>query len=144
MNQVLSTLALSSLCLLLTSCTLPAPSGPRLRAADFGTSPYAQQRLGIGMGEQAVIPWFGPTQSRQLADGSSARLVNIQDAMNTLRRTAHGLPRSSRERELLRQTYDRLYFIYRTRRDTMMSQPFPYGRGGMARMNILPPMPPEI
>lgn len=111
---------------------------------DFGPEASASRLLGPrGKVNQPVTLHHGGTRLE-----SDHLRVNIQQAMNHLIFAVRRLPLTAEAqplREKLRTTYSRLYPYYRTRRDAMMSAPFSnFGRGGMNRSMILPPMPPSI
>jgi hypothetical protein len=111
---------------------------------DFGSEDSASRLLGPrGKENQPVTLHHGGTR---LESGSLR--VNIQQAMNHLIFAVRRLPHTSEAepvREKLRSTYSRLYPLYRSRRDAMMGAPYSnFGRGGMNRSMMLPPMPPSI
>ena len=135
---------------LLMSCTSAQwqrsmhPTPLVLHYDDFGPEESASRLLGPrGQENQAVTLHHGGTRLE-----SGHLRVNIQQAMNHLIFAVRRLPPTSEAeplREKLRSTYSRLYPHYLTRRDTMMSAPFSnFGRGGMNRSMILPPMPLSI
>ena len=68
--------------------------------------------------------------------------------MNFLRRTVRGLPHTEEGTAIhqrLAATYSRMYRQYCARRNSVTAAPSAsYGRGGMNRAFIMPPMPPAI
>jgi hypothetical protein len=135
---------------LLMSCTSAQwqrsfhPTPLVLHYDDFGPEESASRLLGPrGKENQPITLHHGGTRLE-----SGHLRVNIQQAMNHLIFAVRRLPPTSEAepvREKLRSTYSRLYPLYRTRRDAMMSAPFSNtGRGAMNRSMMLPPMPPSI
>lgn len=114
-----------------------------LRYDDFGPERIAMRLLGPRGGSSTVIAHHGRTMTA--ADGTHQ--VNVQQAMYWLRSHVRGLPLTAENetvRQRLRSTYSALYDLHRTRRDAIMSAPFSYGRAGMYRAMIVPPMSPSI
>jgi len=135
---------------LLMSCTSAQwqrsfhPTPLVLHYDDFGPEESASRLLGPrGKENQPITLHHGGTRLE-----SGHLRLNIQQAMNHLIFAVRRLPHTSEAeplREKLRSTYSRLYPLYRTRRDAMMSAPFSNsGRGGMNRSMMLPPMPLSI
>jgi hypothetical protein len=70
--------------------------------------------------------------------------VNVLQALSHLRRQ-HRHTSDASLRQKLSSTYSRIYPLYRTRRDAITGGPgATYGRTGMNRAFILPPMPPSL
>lgn len=133
----------------LASCTresmLKALAGPRvfLYYDDFGPESMASHLLGPRAGNTPITIYHGGTRR---TPGHTH--VNALQAMNHLRHQHRHLP-SIAENEPLRQklanTYSLIYVLYRHRRDAMMGGPGgTYGRMGINRSFILPPMPPSL
>ncbi|MFM7606479.1 MAG: hypothetical protein ACKO8Z_14955 [Prosthecobacter sp.] len=134
---------------LMASCTresaLKALVGPQIFLCydDFGPESMASHLLGPRTGNTSVTIHHGSTRCTL-----GYAHVNALQAMNYLRHQHRHLPRSE-EFEPLRQTlastYSRIYILYRHRRDAMMGGPGgTYGRMGINRTFILPPMPPSL
>ncbi|MBL9130456.1 MAG: hypothetical protein JNG86_04605 [Verrucomicrobiaceae bacterium] len=124
--------------LVLASCARMFFSGPQLRFVedDFGpqslTTPWMGPRTG-GM----VIVHHGPTSMFE-----GGRYLNVAEAMRHLSASARRLAPNDPARTRMSATYGRLFHFYRTRRDAMMGAPYAnYGRGGMNRALMMPPMP---
>lgn len=131
--------------LLITSCTreafLKALAGPQVVVSydDFGPESLASTLLGPRVGNTPVVIHHGGTHQ----DPGQNR-VNVLQALSYLRRQ-HRHSSDALLREKLARTYSRIYPLYRTRRDAMMGGPGgTYGRTGMNRAFILPPMPPSL
>lgn len=131
--------------LFMTGCTreafLKAIAGPEvvLSYDDFGPESMASELLGPRAGNTPVVVHHGSTR---LTPGHA--YVNTHLALNYLRRqhrhTSDGLLRQK-----LARTYSRIYPLYRTRRDALVSGPGgSFGRMGMNRAFILPPMPTSL
>lgn len=109
---------------------------------DFGTEAMVSPVLGPRGTDLQVVINHGATNS-----ASSPRRLNTYQGLLMLRRNAHRLARTP-ENEALRQrmtrTYSRLYHFYRTRREAMLAAPPSVGRGALARMQIIPPVPPTL
>lgn len=136
--------------LFLAGCdaSLNAIPGPAFVYDDFGTEAMASDLLGPKGKDTQVVARFGSTNSTPPPGGPDVRYVGVGQAMNHLRRSVRKLSRTP-ENEALNQrlaaTYSRLYREYSSRRDAFMAVPSAsYGRGGMNRALMMPPMPPSI
>ncbi len=114
----------------------------QLSCDDFGTEAMVSPVLGPRGTDVQVVINHGATNST-----SSPRRLNTYQGLLMLRRNAHRLPRTP-ENEALRQrmtrAYSRLYHAYRTRREAMLAAPPSVGRGALARMHMIPPVPPTL
>lgn len=145
-------LALLTCCSLLfligCSDTINAIPGPPFAYDDFGPEPAATRLLGPKGRDTQVIARFGSTRTTPPATGPDVRYVNVEQAMLFLRRSSRNLPKTAENGPLhqrLSTTYNRLYHQYTTRRSAFLSVPSSsYGRGGMNRALMMPPMPPSI
>lgn len=137
------------LCLLpflMLSCT-PGGflSGPQLEFVydDFGPEAVASSWLGPRRGSERIIVHHGGSH-----DEPGVRYVNITRALRGMKASARNYPRTednSATRSRMEDTYARIYHLYRTRRDAVLAGPFSsYGRGGINRAMIMPPMPPSL
>ena len=122
--------------------------GPAFAYDDFGTEPIATPLVGSkGVGTQ-VIARFGSTHKTPPPTGPDVRYVNVEQAMFFLRHAVRKLPNTPENmavHDRLSRTYNRLYNQYSTRRSAFLSGPSSsYGRGGMNRAFMMPPMPPSI
>lgn len=131
--------------LVMTGCTrdafVKAMAGPQVLLSydDFGPENLAASLLGPRTGNTPVIVHHGRTR---LTPGQPQ--LNTLLAMNYLRRQ-HRHAQDGLLRQKLAATYSRIYPIYRNRRDAMVGGPGgSYGRMGMNRAFILPPMPPSL
>lgn len=131
--------------LIMTACTrdafLKAMAAPQVLLSydDFGPESMAASLLGPRAGDTPVVVHHGRTR---LTPGQAQ--VNALLALNYLRRqhrhTSDGLLRQK-----LARTYSRIYPLYRSRRDALVSGPGgSFGRMGMNRAFILPPMPTSL
>jgi hypothetical protein len=142
-------LAWSSL-FLLSSCSdmTNAIPGPPFAYDDFGVEPAVSRLLGPKGKDTQVVARFGTTKKTPPAEGPDIRYVNMEQAMFFLRHTVRNLPKTPENgalRQRLSTTYRRLYWNYSTRRNAFMASPSAsYGRGGMNRAFMMPPMPPSI
>lgn len=122
--------------------------GPPFTYDDFGTEPMASRLIGAKGTATQVIAHFGSTRSTPPPEGPDVRYVSMTQAMFYLRLSVRKLPKTPENaalRQRLQATYSRLYNVYSTKRNAFMSSPSAsYGRGGMNRALIMPPMPPEI
>ena len=122
--------------------------GPPFAYDDFGTESMASHLLGPKGTDTQVIAHFGSTRSTPPPEGPDVRYVSIEQAMFYLRRRVRKLPKTPENavlRQRLQATYSRLFKVYTTKRNAFMSSPSAsYGRGGMNRALMMPPMPPEI
>lgn len=145
----LALLACGSL-LFLVGCgaSINAIPGPPFVYDDFGTEPMASQLIGAKGKDTQIIARFGSTNSTPPSEGPDVRYVSVSQAMNHLRHSARKLPKTPENAALhqrLTVTYSRLYRQYSAKRDAFMSVPSAsYGRGGMNRALMMPPMPPSI
>jgi len=136
--------------LLLAQCTEDTAPLPGLTFAydGFGPEQLAAPLLGPKGQDTHVVARFGSTQSSAPATGPDVRYVNIEQTMNFLRRTVRGLPHTEDGAALhqrLAATYGRMCRQYCARRNSVTAAPSAsYGRGGMNRAFIMPPMPPAI
>ncbi|WP_395753028.1 hypothetical protein [Prosthecobacter sp.] len=136
--------------LFLSSCsdTMNAIPGPPFAYEDFGTEPIASRLLGPKGKDTQVIARFGTTKKTPPAEGPDIRYVNMEQSMFFLRRVVRDLPKTPENaalRQRLSKTYSRLYWSYSSRRNSFMASPSAsYGRGGMNRAFMMPPMPPAI
>lgn len=150
--KALSCIGLLACCslLLLSSCspTVNAISGPPFAYDDFGPEPTATRLLGPKGRDTQVIARFGTTRTTPPAEGPDVRYVNVEQSMLFLRSATHKLPKTPENaaaRQRLSATYRRLYNQYSTRRSAFLSAPSSsYGRGGLNRASMMPPMPPSI
>ena len=140
-----------SLCLmLLVSCSDASYITPAMTFAydDFGSEPIASSLLGPKGKDTQVIVRFASTRITPPADGPDIRFVNTEKAMWFLRREVRKMPKTEEtaaERQRLQSTYGRLYNVYSTKRSAFLSSPSSsYGRGGMNKALMMPPMPPAI
>lgn len=129
----------------MTGCTrdacLKAMAGPEvvLSYDDFGPEIMASELLGPRAGNTLVVVHHGRTR---LTPGQAQ--VNALLALNYLRRQ-HRHAQDVPLRQKLARTYSRIYPLYRTRRDALVSGPGgSFGRMGMNRAFILPPMPTSL
>lgn len=129
----------------MTGCTreafLKAIAGPEvvLSYDDFGPESMASELLGPRAGNTPVVVHHGSTR---LTPGQAQ--VNALLALNYLRRQ-HRHAQDVPIRQKLARTYSRIYPLYRTRRDALVSGPGgSFGRMGMNRAFILPPMPTSL
>jgi len=136
--------------LLISSCSDAFYITPEMTFAydDFGPEPMASSLLGPKGKDTQVVTRFASTRTTPPAEGPDIRFVNLEQAMNYLRRCVRRLPKtgeSSEVRQRLSRTYARLYYIYSAKRNSLMAAPSSsYGRGGMNRAQMMPPMPPNI
>lgn len=150
--KALPHIALLACCslLFLVGCggNLNAIPGPPFVYEDFGTESMASHLLGPKGKDTQVIARFGSTDPTPPPEGPDVRYVSVSQAMNYLRHSVRKLPRTPENAALhqrLSTTYSRLYRQYSTKRDSFMSVPSAsYGRGGMNRALMMPPMPPSI
>lgn len=131
--------------LIMTACTrdafLKAMAAPQVLLSydDFGPESMAASLLGPRAGDTPVIVHHGRTH---FTPGQAQ--VNTLQALNYLRRQ-HRHAQDGLLRQKLAHTYSRIYPLYRTRRDAFTGGPGgTYGRVGMNRAFILPPMPPSL
>lgn len=131
--------------LVMTGCTrdafVKAMAGPQVIVSydDFGPESLATSLLGPRTGNTPVIVHHGGTHQ----DPGNIR-VNVLQAMNYLRRQ-HRHTQDALLRQKLAHTYSRIHPLYRTRRDAITAGPgATYGRTGINRAFILPPMPPSL
>ena len=136
--------------LLLAQCSedsVPLP-GLTFAYADFGPENIAAPLLGPKGSTTQVVARFGSTQAAPPSAGPDVLYVNVEQAMNFLRRTVRGLPHTAEGsviHQRLAATYSRIYRQYSARRNSVTAAPSSsYGRGGMNRAFIMPPMPPAI
>lgn len=130
---------------IMTGCTrdafMKAMAGPQVHLSydDFGPESIAASLLGPRTGNTPVIVHHGSTHHSPCQDQVNALL-----AMNYLRRQ-HRHTQDALLRQKLAHTYSRIYPLYRTRRDAITAGPgATYGRTGINRAFILPPMPPSL
>lgn len=134
----------------LVSCGANANAipGPPFAYDDFGTESMAGHMIGPKGKDTQVIARFGSTHSAPPAEGPDIRYVSVGQAMFYLRHSVRKLPKTSENaalRQRLAATYSRLYREYSTKRNSFLASPSAtYGRGGMNRALIMPPMPPSI
>jgi len=116
--------------------------------ADFGGEPIASHLLGPQGKDTQVVVRFGSTRTTPTPGGPDLRFVNTEQAMFFLRSQVRKLPKTTENaalRQRLQATYGRLYYVYSIKRSAFLSAPSSsYGRGGMNRALIMPPMPPSI
>ncbi len=136
--------------MLLASCSDASYITPAMTFAydDFGSEPIASSLLGPKGKDTQVVARFASTQITPPADGPDIRFVNTEQAMWFLRKQVRQLPKTEEtaaERQRLQSTYGRLYNVYSTKRSAFLSSPSSsYGRGGMNKALMMPPMPPAI
>jgi hypothetical protein len=136
--------------LFLASCsdTFNAIPGPPFAYDDFGPESFSSRLIGQKGTDTQVIARFGSTHASPPATGPDVRYVNVEQAMNFLRFNVRKLPATAESEPLhqrLSATYSRLYQQYSTKRNSFLSSPSAsYGRGGMNRALMMPPMPPSI
>ncbi len=122
--------------------------GPPFVYDDFGVEPAVSRLLGPKGKDTQVVARFGTTKKTPPAEGPDIRFVNMEQAMFFLRHTVRNLPKTPENaalRQRLSKTYSRLYWNYSSRRNAFMASPSAsYGRGGMNRAFMMPPMPPSI
>lgn len=149
----LSALALflgCSLCLLLLSSCSDDTITPAMSFAydDFGPEPIASRLLGPKGRDTIVVARFGSTRITPKPGGPDVRYINVEQTMYFLRHNVRKLPRTPESDALhqrLAATYSRLYNKYSTKRGAFLSSPSSsYGRGGMNKALMMPPMPPSI
>lgn len=134
----------------LTGCdaTANAIPGPPFVYDDFGTEPMASHLIGPKGKDTQVIARFGSTNATTPSEGPDVRYVSVSQAMLYLRHSVRKLPKTPENtalRQRLSATYARLYNHYSTKRSSFLATPSAtYGRGGMNRALIMPPMPPSI
>ncbi|OYW78118.1 MAG: hypothetical protein B7Z37_01200 [Verrucomicrobia bacterium 12-59-8] len=123
-------------------------SGPPFTYDDFGTELMASHLIGPRGRDTQVIARFGSTHATPPPGGPDVRYVSVGQAMFYLRHSVHKLPKTPENaalRQRLSGTYIRLYNVYSTKRNAFLSAPSAsYGRGGMNRALMMPPMPPSI
>ena len=150
--KALSHLALLVCCsiLFLVGCDASSNAipGPPFVYDDFGTEEMASHMIGPKGKDTQVIARFGSTNSNPPPEGPDVRYVSVGQAMNYLRHSVRKLPKTPENaalRQRLSVTYSRMYRQYSTKRDAFLSAPSAsYGRGGMNRALMMPPMPPSI
>lgn len=136
--------------LLLSSCSDAFYITPEMTFAydDFGPEPMATRLLGPRGKDTQVVTRFASTRITPPTEGPDIRFVNMEQAMYYLRRNVRKLPKTgegSDLRQRLSRTYARLYYIYSAKRNSMLAAPFSsYGRGGINKAQLMPPMPPTI
>ncbi|WP_395744336.1 hypothetical protein [Prosthecobacter sp.] len=140
-----------SVCLLLLcGCSDASYITPAMTFAyeDFGPEPMASRLVGPKGKDTQVVARFASTRKTPPAEGPDVRFVNVEQAMYFLRHQAKQLPKTPENaalRQRLSTTYGRLYNQYSTKRSAFLSAPSAsYGRGGMNRALMMPPMPPTI
>lgn len=139
-----------SLCLLLFSSCNDTTINPALSFAydDFGTEPAASRLLGPKGKDTLVVARFGSTSLTPPPGERDVRFVNMEQSMYFLRQSVRNLPKTPENGALhqrLSATYGRLYNAYSTKRSAFLSAPSSsYGRGGMNKAFMMPPMPPSI
>ncbi len=115
---------------------------------DFGTDPIASRLLGPRGKDMQIVVRFGSTRTTPKPGGPDLRFVNTEQAMYFLRSHVRKLPKTPENavlRQRLQATYSRLYYIYSAKRTSFLAGPSSsYGRGGMNRALMMPPMPPSI
>ncbi len=115
---------------------------------DFGPEPLASRLLGPKGKDTLVVARFGSTRTTPAPGNPDVRYVNIEQTMTFLRFHVRKLARTPENAALhqrLSTTYDRLFPVYSTKRNAFLSSPSAsYGRGGMNRALMMPPMPPSI
>lgn len=136
--------------LFLPSCSDAFYITPEMTFAydDFGPEAMASSLLGPKGKDTQVVTRFSSTRTTPPAEGPDIRFVNMEQAMYYLRRNVRKLPKTgegSDARQRLSRTYARLYYIYSAKRNSFLASPFSsYGRGGMNKAQLMPPMPPAI
>ena len=136
--------------LFLVGCdaNLNAIPGPPFAYDDFGTESMTIDLLGPKGKDTQVVARFGSTNSTPPAGGPDVRYVGVGQAMNHLRHSVRKLAKTPENEALYHRlaiTYSRLYRQYSSKRDAFMAVPSAsYGRGGMNRALMMPPMPPTI
>lgn len=136
--------------LFLTSCSDAFYITPEMTFAydDFGPESMSSGMLGPKGKDTKVVTRFASTRTTPPAEGPDIRFVNMEQAMYYLRRNVRKLPKTgegSEVRQRLSKTYARLYYIYSSKRNSMLAAPFSsYGRGGINKAQLMPPMPPAI
>ncbi|MCF7784715.1 MAG: hypothetical protein K9N47_01265 [Prosthecobacter sp.] len=139
-------MGLLSLC----SCSDASYITPEMTFAyeDFGTDAIASRLLGPRGKDMQIVVRFGTTRTTPKPGGPDLRFVSTQQAMHFLRSNVHKLPKTPENAELrkrLQATYSRLYDVYSSKRSSFLSAPSSsYGRDGMNRALMMPPMPPSI
>ncbi len=134
----------------LSSCSDASYITPAMTFAyeDFGTEPSASSLLGPKGKDTQVVVRFASTRTTPPAEGPDIRFVNTEQAMWFLRSNVRKLPKTPENAELrqrLQATYSRLFYIYSAKRTSFLAGPSSsYGRGGMNRAQMMPPMPPSI
>jgi hypothetical protein len=115
---------------------------------DFGPDPIASRLLGPRGKDMQIVVRFGSTRTTPKPGGPDLRFVNTEQAMYFLRSNVRKLPKTPENavlRQRLQATYSRLYYIYSAKRSSFLAGPSSsYGRGGMNRALMMPPMPPSI
>lgn len=150
--KVLPQIALLACCsiLFLVGCgaNTNAIPGPPFGYDDFGTEAMASHLIGPKGKNTQVIARFGTTNATPATDGPDVRYVSMGQAMNYLRLSVRKMartPENAALRQRLSATYSRLFIQYDKKRSALMSAPSAsYGRGGMNRAFMMPPMPPSI
>jgi hypothetical protein len=134
----------------LSSCSDASYITPEMTFAyeDFGTDAIASRLLGPRGKDMQIVVRFGTTRTTPKPGGPDLRFVSTQQAMHFLRSNVHKLPKTPENAELrqrLQATYNRLYDVYSSKRSAFLSAPSSsYGRDGMNRALMMPPMPPSI
>ena len=111
---------------------------------DLGTETMLIPVLGSRGSNTSIVVHNGATNA-----SSDPRHLNVHQGLLMLRRNARSLPHTP-ENQPLRQrmtiAYDRMYNLYRTRRDASLAMPPFAGRGSttMMRMGMMPPVPPTL
>jgi len=125
-----------------------AISGPPFAYDDFGTETMASHLIGPKGKDTQVVARFGSTHPTPPTEGPDVRYVSVSQAMSYLRHSVRKLPKTPENAALhqrLSITYSRLYRHYSTKRSAFLSAPSSsYGRGGMNKALMMPPMPPSI
>ena len=136
--------------MLFSSCSDATYITPAMTFAydDFGTEPTASLLLGPKGKNTQVVVRFASTNITPPADAPDIRFVNTEQTMYFLRQQVRKLPKTPEneaERQRLQATYSRLYNTYSSKRSAFLSSPTSsYGRGGMNKALMMPPMPPSI
>lgn len=136
--------------LILSACSDASYITPAMTFAydDFGPESMAGSLIGPKGKDTQVVARFASTRSTPPAEGPDIRFVNTEQAMYYLRREVRKLPKTgegSEVRQRLSATYSRLFSVYSSKRSALLSSPTSsYGRGGMNKAQMMPPMPPAI
>lgn len=137
-------LKFASIALLLPACSSLQGRVTQVSYDDLGPPVLVAKALGERGANPLIVVTSGGTNTH-----TDPRRLNAHQAINLLRTNARQLPRTP-QNEPLRQrmsvAYNRVYHLYRSRRDAALSVPPFFGRGStsMTRMAMFPSVPPTL